>query len=270
MSGYLASALYAGHVTHARSRPRVHRLAYDIWSLLIDLDEVPLLASRFRLLSIDRFNLFSFHSKDRGDGSGGDLRAQVEAHMTAAGLAPDGGRILLLTMPRVLGWSFNPLSVFFCYRKSGELSAILWEVDNTFGERHGYLIPAGPAEAGGEIRQTCAKSFYVSPFMDMQLSYAFRVRPPAETFSIHIEAADENGSVLTARHLGRRHELTDRALLRAFLSVPFQTLRVLGGIHWEALKIWRKGIRLRDRPPPPEALVSFEQSASKREEVLSS
>ncbi len=270
MSAPLASALYAGNVTHARKRPRVHHLAYRIWSLLIDLDELASLDRRLALFSVGRFNLFSFDTKDRGDGSGRDLRAQVEQHMAAAGLEPDGGRILLLTMPRVLGWSFNPLSVYFCYRRSGEIAAILWEVDNTFGERHGYLIPVEAADQGGEIRQTCAKSFYVSPFMDMQLRYAFRVRPPGETFSIHIDVSDDDGVVLTARHLGRRRELTDRALLGAFISLPFQTLRVLGGIHWEALKIWLKGIGLRRRPPPPAELVSFEIPASESGKVLSS
>lgn len=270
MSGPLTSALYAGHVTHARVRPRQHRLAYDIWSLLIDLDELPALARRFRLLSIDRFNLFSFNARDRGDGSGRDLRAQVEAHMAAAGLVADGGRILLLTMPRVLGWAFNPLSVFFCYRRSGEMAAILWEVDNTFGERHGYLIPACGAEDDGELRQTCAKRFYVSPFMDMDLTYTFGVRPPGERFSIRIEAADAEGAVLIARHAGRRHELSDRALLAAFAALPLQTLRVLGAIHWEALKIWRKGVALRERPPPPATLVSIENPASKRLEVPAS
>lgn len=259
MSNGLKSALFPGHVTHARLKPKEHRLAYRIYSLLLDLDELDVLDQKLKLFSVDRFNLFSFYRRDRGDRSGSDLKAQVERAMQAAGLQPDGGRIQLLTMPRLLGWAFNPLSVFFCYRRDGGLSAILWEVDNTFGQRHGYMIPV-KGSAGGEIVQHCDKAFYVSPFMDMDLRYTFRVSPPQEKLSIRIETFDAQGPVLTARHLARRTELTDAALLKAFFAIPFLTLRVVGGIHWEALKIWVKGVRLRVRPDPPDTPVSYVQA----------
>ncbi|MDS7594832.1 DUF1365 domain-containing protein [Agrobacterium tumefaciens] len=250
------SALFPGHVTHARFKPKEHKLSYRIYSLLIDLDELDTLNKKLHLFSVDRFNVFSFHRKDRGDRSGADLRQQVEKAMIGAGIAPDGGPIRLLTMPRLLGWSFNPLSVYFCYRREGTLTAILWEVDNTFGERHAYLIPVED-DAAGEIVQRCDKCFYVSPFMDMDLHYVFHVSPPRDTLKIRIDTFDDTGMVLTARHLARRTELTDRALLKAFFSIPFLTLRVVGGIHWEALKIWIKGVRLTKRPSPPNAPVSF-------------
>ncbi len=128
------------------------------------------------LFSVDAFNLFSFHQRDRGDGGGAALKSRIETKIEAAGFSPDGGPVRLLTMPRILGCSFNPLSVFFCHRKSGELFAILWEVDNTFGQRHAYLLPVEKSVAG-EIVQTCPKKFYVSPFMDMDLHYDFRVQP---------------------------------------------------------------------------------------------
>ena len=251
-----ASALYPGYVVHVRRRPRVHKLGYKIYSLLLDLDELETLHGELRWFSLDRFNQFSFYRRDRGDGSGRDLRVQVEAAMTAAGLVPDGGPIRLLTMPRVLGWGFNPLSVFFCYNRAGAATAILWEVDNTFGERHGYLIPVNEA-AGGTIHQTCAKRLYVSPFMDMDLAYAFKVRPPGEKLAIGIDVSDAAGSLFIARHVADRVELTDAALLRAFFTLPLLTLRVTGGIHWEALKIWLKGIALRRRPPPPDMPISI-------------
>ena len=256
MTRALASALYRGAVTHHRLRPREHRLAYRVWSMLIDLDELAELDRRLRFFSVDRFNLFSFHARDRGDGTGRDLKGQVEAAMRRAGLTPDGGAIRLFTMPRLLGWAFNPLSIFFCHRRDGRLAAILWEVDNTFGERHGYLIPVEET-VDGEIRQSCDKAFYVSPFMDMDQTYAFRVKPPAELFSLVIDVHDADGRILAARHHARRDELTDRALLRLFLTVPFQTLKVVGGIHWEALRLWLKGVRLRLRPPPPAAPISI-------------
>lgn len=262
----LVSGLYPGHVTHRRLRPRDHRLAYRIWSMLIDLDELDTLDRRLHLFSVDRFNLVSFRRADRGDRSG-DLRGHIEAEMRAAGLEPDGGPIRLFTMPRVLGRAFNPLSVFFCHRRSGEVAAILWEVDNTFGERHGYLIPVetGP---DGEIRQRCDKGFYVSPFMDMALSYRFRVSPPGETFSLVIDVDDAEGPVLTARHIARRIEATDAALLRLVLASPFQALRVVAGIHWEALKLWLGGLRLRTRPAPPARLVTAVAPAAPLSETL--
>ncbi|MDE1997017.1 MAG: DUF1365 family protein [Rhizobiaceae bacterium] len=263
MTREFASALYSGQVTHVRVKPKVHRLNYRIYSLLLDLDELDELGSCLRWFSVDRFNLFSFHRKDRGDRSGVDLRAQVEAWMRAVGVEPDGGAIRLLTMPRILGWAFNPLSTFFCYRQDGRLAAILWEVDNTFGERHGYMIPVEPA-SGREIVQRCDKEFYVSPFMDMDLRYLFQVSPPEEKLSIKIETFDDDGLVLTARHTAHRAELTDAALLKAFLTIPFLTLRVFGGIHWEALQIWWKGIAFRKRPVPPAHAVSTDHVATKR------
>lgn len=256
MNKPLTSALYPGHVTHARMRPKVHRLSYRIYSLLLDLDELDELDRRLRWFSVDRFNLFSFHRSDRGDGTGHDVKGQVERAMRKAGVEPDGGPIRLLTMPRLLGWAFNPLSTYFCYRRNGDLAAILWEVDNTFGERHAYMIPAAPPGPGGEIVQHCDKEFHVSPFMDMDQRYVFRVSPPSETLSIRIDTSDAGGPMLTARHIARKQELTDRSLLCAFFTIPFLTLRVVGGIHWEALKIWLKGVRLRKRPAPPQHSVS--------------
>lgn len=266
MTPLLSSALFPGHVTHARFKPKVHKLAYRIYSLLLDLDELDALDKKLRLFSVDRFNLFSFHRRDRGDRSAVGLRQQVETAMAAAGLPVDGGPIRLLTMPRLLGWAFNPLSVFFCYGQDMSLRAILWEVDNTFGERHSYLIPV-ETDGAMEIVQRCDKAFYVSPFMDMDLRYVFRVIPPGDRLKIVIETFDSEGAVLTARHLARRVELTDRALLKAFFAIPFLTLKVVGGIHWEALKIWLKGVRLRKRPLPPSDPVSFIHPASSQIEA---
>lgn len=255
MSRLFQSALFPGHVTHARLRPKVHKLAYKIYSLLLDLDELEVLDRKLKLFSVNRFNLFSFREKDRGNGTATPLRAQVEDAMRGAGIEPDGGAIRLLTMPRILGWSFNPLSIFFCYNQAEQLTAILWEVDNTFHQRHGYMIPVEAGQAG-RVVQTCDKAFYVSPFMDMKLRYEFEVQPPADKLAVRINTFDDEGLVLTARHLARRVELSDAALLRAFFAIPFLTLRVVGGIHWEALKIWLKGIKLRKRPQPPQAPVT--------------
>lgn len=263
----LASALFPGHVTHVRLKPRMHRLSYRIYSLLLDLDELEEADRRLKWFSVDRFNLFSFHRKDRGDGTGRDLKGQVERAMRSAGVEPDGGPIRLLTMPRLLGWSFNPLSTYFCYRRDGTLAAILWEVDNTFHQRHAYMIPVDHVGPGGEIVQHCDKALYVSPFMDMDLHYEFRVYPPDDTLSIRIDTSDAEGKVLGARHVARKQVLTDRALLGAFFAIPLLTLRVVGGIHWEALKIWLKRVRLRSRPAPPENPISVVRISARPKEA---
>lgn len=244
----LNSRLYTGTVMHRRFKPRTHRLKYRVFWMLLDLDELPRLSARLRLFSLERLNLFGFRTKDHGDGSARPLREQVEAHLTSAGLNLDGGAIFLLCMPRLLGFVFNPISVYYCYRRDGALKALVYEVHNTFGQRHSYLIPV-EKDAGEALEQRCLKAFYVSPFMDMDMAYRFRVEPPAERVTLVIEGSDAQGPVLIASLAGARQTLTDGTLIRAFLSFPLMTLKVVAGIHWEAARLWLKGMRLRPRPP---------------------
>jgi len=251
-----ASALYVGRVMHRRLRPRRHAFEYRGFWFVFDLDEIDTLAARLQLFSRNRFNLFSFHDRDYGDGTGAPLRRQIEGHMMAAGLAPDGGAIQVLTSPRICGYVFNPLSVFFIRGVEGGLRAILWEVSNTFGERHAYLLPVADPESPA-LRQSCAKKLHVSPFLAMDLTYNFRVAPPAARTLVSIIAADAEGAMLVARMNGERRELGDGALLRAFGSVPFMTLKVVFAIHWEALRLWFRGVGFRASPPPPETAVTF-------------
>lgn len=250
------SAIYRGTVVHARVRPVRHKLRYRMLNLLLDLDELPGLGRRLALFGHNGRGLFSFHDADHGDGSAAPLRVQVEARLREAGLDPTGGRIRVLCMPRVLGMVFNPISVFFCHGADGGVQAMLYEVNNTFGQRHTYLI-AVEGEAGGTIRQRCDKGFFVSPFMDMGLSYSFRVTVPDEAVSLAIDARDKDGPLLFAAFTGRRRALGDAQLFAAFLSNAFLAGRVMGGIHWEALKLWMKGLRLRPRPAPPAEAVTI-------------
>jgi DUF1365 family protein len=249
----LRSTLYAGSVTHRRVRPRPHRLRYRVFWMLLDLDEIEQLPRHLRLFSHNRFNAVSFFDADHGDGSGRPLRAQVEDHLKSARLATDGGPIRLFCMPRLFGYGFNPLSVYFCYQRDGSLAALLYEVHNTFRERHSYLIPvdrdAGVAGApGAVIEQHCRKGFYVSPFMDMDMSYAFRVAVPDQRVMVAIRAADNDGLLLSA--------VSDAALLRALATHPLLTLKVIGAIHWHALRLLLKGLKLRPRPRAPAAPVT--------------
>jgi uncharacterized protein len=251
-----ASAFYVGHVAHARLRPRRHRLRYRIFMLLLDLDELPALSARLRWFSLGRFNLTSFRQADHGDGSQTPLRIQVERRLDDAGLSICGGPIGLLCLPRVLGYVFNPISVFFCHTPDGRLKAILYEVNSTFGERHSYLAPAEP-DGLGWVRQSAVKRLHVSPFMEMDLVYDFHVSPPGGQLSIAIAARDEAGPVLTASFTARRLSLSDANLLKAWLAHPLLTLKVVAGIHWEAAKMLTKGLRLRRGPRAPADLVSL-------------
>jgi DUF1365 family protein len=254
------SALYVGKVMHHRLRPRRHRLSYDVFYLLLDLDELDTLARSSHLLRPGRFGLLSFHAGDHGDGSDVPLRQQVESHLQSAGLAPDGGAIRLLTLPRILGYVFNPISVYFCYRRSGELSAVLYEVTNTFGDRHSYLIPAS-ASPGTPLRQRCDKVLHVSPFLDRDMRYTFRLTPPGEALALTVTGLDCDGPLLVATLDATRRELTDRALARTIATYPLLTLKVVLAIHWEAMRLWLKGIAVRSRPAPPSRAMTIGESA---------
>jgi uncharacterized protein len=246
----LCSTLYVGSVMHRRLRPRRHRLRYRVFWMLLDLDEIDRLPRGLRLFSRNRFNAVSFYDADHGDGSATPLRLQVERHLAGAGIALGGGSIRLLCMPRIFGYGFNPLSVYFCYERNGLLAAILYEVHNTFGERHSYLIPT-TRNADAVIDQKCAKVFYVSPFMDMAMTYQFRVTAPQQRVSVAISTADTDGVMLVAALSASRRAMTDTALLRLLVTHPLLTLRVVGAIHWHALRLLLKGVRLRARPQPP-------------------
>ncbi len=242
------SAIYVGSVMHRRLRPRRHQFRYRAFWLLLDLDEIAELSSRLRWFSYNRSNLFSLYDSDHGDGSATSLRTQIEQQVAKAGIDLAAGRIQLLCMPRTFGHCFNPLSIFFCYRASGALAAIVYQVHNTFAQRHSYIIPV--KAAGEPLHQQCLKLFYVSPFMDMDLRYDFQIVGPNERIQIGICASRPNAPVLNAVLAGARQPLTDRSLLRLCLVMPAITLKVFAAIHWEALKLWAKRIGFR-RPPAP-------------------
>lgn len=252
------SALYTGVVTHHRLRPKAHRLHYSVFYMLLDLDEVDALADRLHLFSHNRFNLFSFHDRDYGDAAATSPRGGVERHLREAGIE-HGGPVRLLTMPSILGYAFNPISVYFCYRTDNSLSAILYEVNNTFGQRHNYLIPV-PAGERPPIRQESGKSFYVSPFMTMDMVYSFLVVPPGANLAVSVIGRDTTGPLIIAKLAATRRDLSDAALARAFCAYPLLTLKVIVGIYWEALLIRLKGIRLHDRPSPPDQSVTLGQN----------
>jgi DUF1365 family protein len=252
-----ASGLYAGVVSHARFRPTVHKLRYRIFMMLLDLDEAPSLCRRLNLFAYNRPGLISFHDRDHLSGRGETLRHEIEAELQGAGLDLEGGPIRLLCMPRVLGFVFNPISVYYCHRRDGTLGAILYEVNNTFGQRHAYLIPVKAEDAASlQIVQSCDKTFHVSPFMDMDLRYHFKTAPPADDVSLVVDAHDAAGPMIATAFHGSRTEISDRAILKAFLAHPLLSIAVLAAIHWEAVKLLLKGLRLKPSPPAPGAPVT--------------
>lgn len=243
----VSSAMFFGRVVHSRLRPKRHKLSYRAFWLLVDIDDIDELVGRVRLMSRNRFNLFGLHDSDYGDGSVESLREQVDAALRRHGKDLDAERVLLLTMPRVLGYVFNPLSVYFCYAIDHRLATIIYEVHNTFGERHNYVLSV-KGSATGTVRQECDKAFHVSPFIAMDVVYAFQVSPPGERISVAIQGSDKDGPIINTALSGERRDLSDAGLLRAFFSIPLVTLKVTFAIHWEALRLWSKGLRVFPHP----------------------
>ena len=198
---------------------------------------------------MNRSGLYSFHERDHGPRDGSSLIAYARATARSEGIDLGGGKVLLLCYPRLLGFVFNPLSIYYCYGSDGALRLLIYEVRNTFGETHSYVCPVRPGEMGpAGIRQACDKRFYVSPFIGMDMRYHFRLSQPGDHLNVRILETDRDGPLLSATFHGRQWPLTSPHLLVAFLALPFVTLKVVGGIHYEAVRLWLKGLRLQPRP----------------------
>lgn len=244
-----AAALYFGPVMHARMRPMAHRFSYNVMSLLIDLGRLAEADRLSPLFGVNRRAIYSFCERDHGPRDGSSLRDYAQRLATDHGVDLTGGTVRLLCYPRMLGYTFNPLSVYFCYRADGTLALIIYEVRNTFGDIHPYVHPVLPGEIGpAGLRQQQDKLFYVSPFLDMAMRYHFRIVPPGDGVKLRILEASPEGPVLAATFSGRRQPLTSTSLLKSLLQVPLLTMKVIGAIHWEALRLWIKGARLVPRP----------------------
>lgn len=247
----MQTALYTGDVMHQRLAPFRHRFRYRVFSLYLDIDALPALDARLRLFAFNRRAIISFHARDHGPRDGRPLRPWIEARLAGAGIDLEGGAVHLLCFPRMWGYVFNPLSVWFCFHRTGTLRAVLYEVHNTFGEQHCYLFPVSGGRADATVRQSCAKAFYVSPFLSMRGVYRFRTKTPGRRLSLAIRYESGDGGTLIAVQSGRRQALTDANLLRALITHPLMTLKVIAAIRWQALHIWRKGRRVYPRPAPP-------------------
>ena len=250
------AAVYFGQVRHVRFRPMRHAFRYAVFSLYLDLDGIPALARRSRIFAHNRFGLLGFRDRDHGPGADAPLRSWVERHLRAAGIADADGRIMLLCYPRILGYVFNPLSVYFCYGRGGALRALLYEVHNTFGDRHVYLLRVAEGAAGA-VHHRAKKALHVSPFIGMDAAYRFHTASPDERLQLGILLRDGGGALLYAALDGERRPLDDRTLALALVRYPLMTLKVIGAIHFQALRLWLKGARFRRRPAPPACEVSY-------------
>lgn len=246
-----AAALYSGWVVHSRLRPVPHKLRYRVFSLLIDVDQIGEVARKVAAFSYNKTGLISIFDRDFGDRREVALAERARAVLAENGLGDCGARIELLAYPRIAGAVFNPLSVYYCYRACGMLGAVIHEVTNTFGERVNYVIPVD-AVHNGVVVQAGQKSMSVSPFTHGRGAYGFRLTVPEDTVAVGVSLRDGEGPIIKTHFAGERAVLTSAEVMRQFWRTPFLTQRVVGAIHWEALKLWWKGAPVikRHRSPP--------------------
>ena len=246
-----AAVLYHTQVMHQRLLSPTYRFRYRVFSLLVDIDQLDRLQAEQRWLSVDRFNLFSLRTRDHGPRNGQPWRPWIEARLAEHGIDLQGGRIQLLAIPRILGYAFNPLSLWYCAGSDGRLRAVLLEVRNTFGEHHHYLLHQGGAALPNPIRGRKQKIFHVSPFIDMQPVYHFRLEPPGPSLRITIQEYQAEQRLLVATQSGRAEPCNNRTLLKVFLRQPWAAAKIMVLIHWQALRIWLRGGRIHSKPTPP-------------------
>ena len=248
-----AASLYVGETWHRRFAPRPHEFRYRLFQLLIDIDRLDQAFAGLKWMKLGPRGLMSFDPRDHGDRQSDRLRPWVATTLSRAGVEATAETIRLLCFPRVLGFVFNPLSVFFVHAADGRLEAVIYEVNNTFGQTHAYVIPA---TGGRREAQRAAKSFYVSPFSQVEGEYRFDIAAPSETLELRIVKAVAGRPDFVATQTANRETLTDQRLKALFWLMPLLTLKVVAAIHWEALRLLLKGAPFGARPPGPAAGLS--------------
>ena len=238
---HFTSCIYSGFVTHERFKPKKHFFSYKTFSLLIDLNEIEDIEKKIKFFSYNKFNILSFYNLDHGNRDGSSLIKWVKNTLKKSKLNFKIGKIKLLCYPRFFGYVFNPLSVFYCYDKNFKLKAILYEVKNTFNEQHTYIFRC--STSSNLILHKCNKKFYVSPLIEMETFYNFRLLKPGKKLNVLIKQNDKKGLLLIARQTGKRLNLSSKNLFLEFLKHPFMSFKVILAIHFEAFRLWSKGIK---------------------------
>ncbi len=235
------SKIYTGKVIHKRFKPKEHYFKYNVFSLLIDLNELEQINKDIKFFSYNKFNIISFYDKDHGDRDGSSIKLWVKKNLRNIGIMTEDISIKLLCYPRIFGYVFNPLSTYFIYNKHSELISIFYEVKNTFGEQHTYIFKAQDEKT---VQNKCKKKFYVSPFIEMDCEYHFKTLNPREQLSVVINQNDKDGKLLFASQDGISKDFNNKNLILSYLTHPLMTFKIIGAIHYEAFKLWAKRIKL--------------------------
>jgi uncharacterized protein len=235
------SSIYNGQVIHKRFKPKIHSFKYDVFSLLIDLSELEILDKQVNFFSYNKFNWTSFYDKDHGDRDGSSLINWVHENLKKNNISTENIKIKILCYPRIFGFVFNPLSVFYVYNSNENLISILYEVKNTFGEQHTYIFRV--EKDSNLIQSNCSKKFYVSPFIEMKCNYFFRLLKPGNKISIIIDQYENHDKILFASQDGFRTDFNTKHLVKSCLKHPIMTFKIILAIHYEAFKLWLKGIK---------------------------
>ena len=235
------SKIYTGKVIHKRFKPKEHYFKYNVFSLLIDLNELEEINKYIKFFSYNKFNIISFYDKDHGDRDGSSIKLWVKKNLRNIGIMTEDISIKLLCYPRIFGYVFNPLSTYFIYNKNTELISIFYEVKNTFGEQHTYIFKAQDEKT---VQNKCKKKFYVSPFIEMDCEYHFKTLNPREQLSVVINQNDKDGKLLFASQDGISKDFNNKNLILSYLTHPLMTFKIIGAIHYEAFKLWAKRIKL--------------------------
>jgi len=237
----LSSCIYSGQIIHKRFKPKKHFFSYKTFSLFLDLSEINKLEKKINFFSYNRFNILSFYDIDHGPRNGNSLTKWVKKILEKKRININSGKIKLLCFPRFFGYVFNPLSIFYCYDKNSALKAVLYEVKNTFNEQHTYVFRS--KNSSNLIFHKCNKKFYVSPFIEMKTFYNFRLSKPKNNIDILIKQTDVKGPLLIARQVGKKISLNSKNLLYQFLKHPLMSFKVIVAIHFEAFRLWIKGVK---------------------------
>ena len=235
------SSIYIGNVIHKRFKPKIHFFKYKVFSILLDISEIDILDKSLKIFSYNKFNIVSFYDADHGPRDGTSIKEWIIKNLNDNRINTENIKIKLLCYPRIFGYVFNPLSVFFIYNKNSELISVLYEVKNTFGEQHTYVFKTKENE--NYIKHTCKKKFHVSPFIEMDCTYFFKILKPSEKISVIIDQYDEEGKLLYASQDGDRIEFNNKNLVLSYLRHPLMTFKIIVAIHFEAFKLWTKGIK---------------------------
>lgn len=241
-------ALYVGSVMHARLKPFAHRFTYSVFNILIDIDRLDETSQISRLFKVNRFAPVSFYEKDHGDEKNTGLSGHIRQQLAKAGVKHAPDCIQLLCYPRIFGFVFNPISIYYC-TANNILVAMIYEVRNTFGGKHTYVEPVYSDQLNSAgLRQECDKLLHVSPFIQMKMRYFFRTTIPEKKIFFRILENDHEGPLLSAALKARRHSFTSINLCKELIKKPFFTLKVVVAIHFEAFRLWLKGAKFHSNP----------------------